>query len=287
LKSLKAFATSTFKKMLEAENEFEEAAINEFEKLINPLITSSAYGSFKFSIANDCSPKIGEKKELGELRSNIIPKYHNEIFINPLTDIEICKIKNNYSEDEINDIFRPLVKIKSSNALYKVGYYDSETLNKIFVDKIVNIQRKKLLPIKQLSKDDIGELESSIIHKRNSQDGKSTRTTIFKEQLKSYEFEIKTNQVDAKDHDPILLNEEIVLNIHFDSENGFKFSFDDFDIAHTAIEYERGLKEFYTSFYNKILLLIDIKKRSEQESKDWEIIKKLIGNPESLKNKIN
>jgi hypothetical protein len=283
LKSLKAFGKSTFKKMQQTLDEFGDTVANEFEKMINPLITNNTYGSFKFSIANDIYHRHGESKEFSELKSNIISKYHNEIFINPLTDEEITKIKTNYTEEEINEIFRPLVKIKSNNSLYKIGYYDSETLNKTFVDRIINIQRKKLLPITPLSKEDIGELESSIIHKKSSLDGKVTKKTIFKEQLKAYEFDTKINQIDAKNYDTLILNEEILVNINFNSELGFRFSFDDFNIDYLDIEYERGLKEFLNSMYNKIVLLSNSKDKSEQELRDWDVIRRLIGNPEALK----
>lgn len=285
LKSLKAFAKSKLRKILEIENEIELNLAIELDKLINPLITNTAYGSFKFSIANDFQVRIGEKKELAELKANIVPEYHNEIFINALSDNEINSIKNNYNEDEINDIFRPLVKIKSNHKFYKIGYYDTENLNKIFVDRIINNQKKKLLPIKQISKEDIGELENSIIHKRNSTDGKISKTVILKEQLKSYEFDVKINQIEAKDHDPIILNDEIILSVQFNSDSGFKFYFDDAYIEFTDIEYERGLKGFHNLFYNKMLKLININEKNHHEQQEWEIFNRLIGNLSALKNK--
>lgn len=121
------------------------------EKLINPLITSSGYGSFKFSIANDFLYREGEKREIFELKADIVLKYHNEIFINPLSDSDIDSIKGNFSEEEVNGIFRPLSKIKANNTPYKVGYYDSEDFNKRFVNRIVNRQKQKLLTVKQIT----------------------------------------------------------------------------------------------------------------------------------------
>lgn len=283
LKSLKAYAITKFKQVLEISSNVDNSINPEIEKLINPLITSSAYGSFKFSIANDFMYREGENQSVTELKSNIIVKYHNDIFTNPLTDSDIENFKNNYSEDEVNDIFRPLTKIKSNDTPYKVGYYDAETFNKKFVDKIVNKQRRKLLSVKQISQEDIGELESSIIHKRNTEGGKITKTTIFKEHLKSLEFEIKTNLIEPKDKNPLLLNEEIIVNVNFNSQSGFKFSFNDFQIEHTYIKYEKGLTDFYTSFYNKIYYLKNIVDKTEQELKDWEVVRKIIGNIDALK----
>lgn len=283
LKSLKAYAKSKYKRMFDLMGEIEDSVIREFDRLINPLVTNCSYSSFKFSIANDTLHTDGEDDKLIELKSNIVISYHNEIFINPLTDIEIAQVKLNYTEDELNDIFRPLTKIKSHSTPYKISYYDSENLEKKYVNKIVNKQREKLFTVNQISQEDIGELESSIIHSRSSQGGKVTKKTIFKEHLRAYEFDIKTNQIIPKDYSPLILNEEIVISISFNSEIGFVFSFDDLQIEYTDTEYERGLTGFFIVFYNKIVDLANSEEKKEQELKDWEIIKKLIGNPEALK----
>jgi hypothetical protein len=283
LKSLKAFAVSKFKRVLKIENEVQETFIKEIEKLVNPLVTTSAYGSFKFSIANDFLPREGEKKEVLELKANIVSKYHNEIFINPLEDNDIDLIKNNFSVEEVNEIFRPLSKIKSNNTPYKVGYYDSEDFIKKFVNRIVNKQRQKLLTVKSITQEEIGELENSITHKRSSLDGRVHKTIIFKEQLKKYEFDVRTNQIEPKEFSPLILTEEILLNVSFNSDTGFTISFEDFRIEHTDIEYAKTLKGFYSAFYEKIMNLANSTKKKEEEMKDWEVISKLIGNPDALK----
>jgi len=283
LKSLKAYAISKFKKLIEVGKDAEESFSKEVEKLINPLVTGSAYGSFKFSIANDFLSRESEQKELLDLKANVVAKYHNEIFINPLDDIDIELIKNNFSEEEINEIFRPLTKIKSNNSPYKVSYYDSEDFNKKFVSQIVNKQRQKLLTAKPITQEDIGELESSITHKRSTQGGKIHKTTIFKEQLKSAELNLKTNQIEPTDNAPLILSEEILLDINFNSNSGFTFSYPDFRIENTDIEYHKALKSFYNAFYAKLKYLANTKVRNEEEQKDWDAIHKIIGNPDALK----
>ncbi len=283
LKSLKAYAISKFKAALAIGGDVEESFSKEVEKLVNPLVTGSAYGSFKFSIANDFLTREGEQKEVLDLKANVVAKYHNEIFINPLADGDIETIKSNFSEEEINEIFRPLTKIKSSNSPYKVGYYDPEDFNKKFVNRIVNRQRQKLLTVKPISQEDIGELENSITHRRSSQGGKIHKTTIFREQLKKYEFDVKTNQIEPKDSSPLILSEEILLNVVFNSEKGFEISFADFSVVHSDISFEKTLKGFYTLIYEKITYLVNAKERNIEEQKDWEAIKNLIGNPDALK----
>ena len=215
-----------------------------------------------------------------ELKANVVAKYHNEIFINPLTDDDIQLIKRNFTADEVNEIFKPLTRIKSNNTPYKVGYYDSDDFNKKFVSKIINKQRQKLLTIKPVTQEDIGELENSITHKRSSHDGKIHKTTIFKQQMKSAELNIKTNQIEPADHSSIILNEEIIIDLNFNSNNGFTFSYPDFRIQNTDIEYFKALKGFYNAFYIKLKHLAKTDIKNEEEQKDWEAGKKLIGNPD-------
>lgn len=283
LKSLRAFAKSKLRKIVDINEEIESKVIKDFENSISPLLTHSGYGSFKFSIANDIISRPGEQRKLAELKSNIVSKYHNEIFINPLTDDDISRIKKAFDEDEVNEIFRPLAKIKSNNSPYRISFFDTEDYNKKSVTRIVNKQRKQLLTVKQLSPDDIGELESSIIHKRSSQDGKISKKTILKEQLKTYEFDFETNLIEPKDTSSIILSEAIVLNVHFDTEKGFKFHFADFHIENWDTEYDRGLQGFYNQFFNKVQYLRGTKKMTENEQRDWEVIKRLIGNIDNLK----
>ncbi|MFW6046684.1 MAG: hypothetical protein ACOCP4_02695 [Candidatus Woesearchaeota archaeon] len=283
LKSIKAYARSKYKKIKDVDEELEDSIKKELDKRINPLITSSAYGSFRFSIANDFVAREGEENELVKLKSNIVSFYHNEIFTNPLTDNEIEKIKNSYSESDIDAIFRPLSKIKSNRNPYKIGYYDSESMDKRYVKKIVNNQRRKLFPSKEISQKDIGELESLIKHKRRSKDGTITKKTIIREELKTYEYDLKISKIEPRDKPLIILSEEILINIHFDSQTGFKFTFEDLEIEHSSSEFHKGLEEFYSKFYEKIMTLANKENKTEKEQREWEVVKGLINNPDALK----
>jgi hypothetical protein len=282
LKSLKAYAVSSFKRTIDSANTNEKAA-KEFEQSINPLITSSAYGSFKFSIANDFVGRAGERKDIRHLKANIVSKYHKEIFTNPLTEEDIKNIRDSYDDEEVNLIFRPLTKIKAINTPFKIGYYDTNNFHKKFASRILNEQKRSLLPDKKITQEDIGELESTIIHKRGSKEGRVSKKTIFRELLKSYEFDIKKSQIEPKDKAPILLSEEILLNVNFNSESGFRFSFDDFQIENTDIEYEKGLDGFYNQFYEKTIHIINLEEKEKQGMNEYSIIKKLINNPDALK----
>lgn len=283
LKSLKAFALTKFKKALQLKGEIEESSIRELEKMVNPLVTSSAYGSFKFSVANDFLTHGNEKKELLELKANVVAKFHNEIFSNPLSDEDIDIIKKNYAEEEVNEIFRPLTRIKSNNTPYKIGYYDPDTFDKKFANRILNKQKKRLLTVKPITQEDIGQLESSITHTRNLQSGKVTRKTIYREQLKAYEFDIRTNIIEPSNDAPLILSEEIIITVNFDSNTGFTFSFPDFRVEFTDIEFNRAKEGFYNSFNSKLKYLANKDLVREDERKDWEAVSKLIGNPDALR----
>ncbi len=283
LKSLKSYASSMFTRMT-TELDYSEKAEKEFEKLANPLLTGSSYGSFKFSLANDFLNREGEDEKVNQLKSSIVEKYHNNIFTNPLDTEDIKVLKEEFDNEEINNIFRPLTKIKAKNTPYKVGYYDTENFNKVFVPRIATEQKKKLLPIVGINKDEIGKLESSIVHRRELNSGRVSKKTILSEELKSYEFEQLIKEIEPKNYSSIILNEEILLSINFDSENGFNLSFPDFNIETTNTEYQRGLDELHELLYLKIIRISGKETKNDTEEAEWNFIKKIINNPEALKN---
>ena len=283
LKSLRAYAISQFKRIKGLQDSFEEVTYEKLERFFNPLITSTSYGSFRFSIANDFLQREGETREVVSLKSNVVSKYHNEVFTNPLSDEDINTIKQNYADEEVNDIFRPLAKIRSANSAYKVGYFDAEELTKIYPGRIINRQKTHLITVNPPDREEIGTLESLLIHKRSSQPGKFTHKTIFKQELKSYESEIKTNVIEPANHNSIILSEQILINMSFDSASGFTFSFDDLNVAYTDTEYDEANKGFQDAFYKRIVAVINTTDKSEVNEKNLQCIKRLINNPDVLK----
>jgi hypothetical protein len=283
LKSIKAFAITTYKKQYNITTDLGDHVKKQIEKIVNPLVTNSAYGSFKFSIANDFMARQNEENDIIELKSKIVNKYHNEIFTNPLTELDIEKLKNEYTDVEMDEIFKPLTKIKSPNADYKIGFYSNENFEKHYLPKIVNKQRCQLIINRQLNEEDIGELENSIIHKTKSLAGKTSKTVIHKESLKSYESSLAIKIIEPKDRQPIVLNEEISLIFTFDSEKGFTFSFYDLAIEFTATKYQDALNGFYNLFYKKIKSVVNKKEKNSDEEKEFDVIKKMINNLDGLK----
>lgn len=284
LRSLKAYAIAAFMRadsiIKKMGGKIDEAA-EQFEQLVNPLITTSGIGSFTFAIANDFLSR-GEEGELVKLKADVLINYHERIFINPLDDIEIGLLKKEYKDDEINQIFKPITKIKSTKSPYKVAYFDIEGYSKKYVPPIAKVQRKKLLPLNPPSSEDIGVLESSIVHSRQLNDGKKKRNVIQKEQLKTYELEFKTNQIEPKDMRPLILNEAIIIEVDFDATKGFTFSYEELGINHTNTDYYQGLQIFYTKFYDRLIEIIRLYTRDTNSTAEWNTVAKLLNNPESL-----
>ena len=282
LKSLKAFAITRYRSVFSSVREIGDGLGRAIDQIVNPLITQTSYGSFKFSIANDYLERPGEERELVLFKASIVPIYHDEIFINPLTPEGIDEIKKKYDNEEIGRIFKPLFRIKSNNTPYRIGYIDSENLNKTYVNTIINKQRKQLITATGISEEDIGFLEDSVVHKRLT-GGRISRETIISEQLKSFSRELKTRVIEPSNLPPVILNDEIVITITFDSDVGFSFSFDDIQIKHTSNEYHKGLKEFYSKFYDYASFLNkNWRTLGVKEIKDYEVISRLIGNLEAL-----
>lgn len=283
LKSLKAYALTKVKRLVKFRDDSLTELQKEIDRIINPVITNSSYGSFRFSIANDFLKREDEEKEIVDLKSQIVSKFHNEIFINPLSEQEIEEIKEEFSEDEINEIFRPLAKIKSNNSGYSIGVYDTDSFSKKYVPKIINKQKKELLTTKTLSQEDIGELVTTIAHKRVSDKGKVSKKTIRSEEFKKYETIIKLKEIVPKDKPSIILSEEIVIDMLFDSNIGFTFSFDDFKVSYTDTEYQKAIDGFNNSFYSKIISLLHKDELSVEDNNDLQMISKYIGNLDALK----
>lgn len=287
VKSFKAYSGKEFRSVLLTGNhsaiskDFDDE-ISKLQEMTNPVVTAAGFGSFKFSIASDFLPRLGETETISRLKSNILIKYHDEIFSKDLSDESISLFKEKFSNDEIEEIFRPIFNIKSARSDYNVFYYDRESITKKIIAATKNIQKQKLLPKRELSPVDIGQLENIISHTRFTQNGFFSRKTILKQELKSYSFDQRTNYIDVKGFAPIILKQEIVINVDFSSEIGFTFSFEDFSIETTSIIYNEGLHEFYHQFLAYVKYISHLEERDDIQTRDWLLIKKLIENPQNL-----
>ena len=282
IKSLRAYAFAEAKRILEVTEDGFKVLEKQIEELINPVVTEASFGSFRFAIANDYISR-GERTDLFHFKESVIPNYHEQIFANPLEDEDIEQILKKYSEDEVNAIFKPLVKVKAPNNPYKIAYFDLNDLTKKYSKRIVNNQRKKLITSILISNEDIGELESLLVHSKTGPKGKTTKSTIRSEVLRSAEFDERTNLISPKGKATQMLNEEIVVSIEFSSTNGFTFSFSDAEIEFTGKTVNEARQGFFDAFYTRTIELTNQANMTLEEKKQWQVISSLFSKPESLK----
>lgn len=258
-KSIKAFTFSKVKKIINVTEDNINRIKRELNEIINPLIVSASYGSLRFGLSNDFVRRGNELKEISKLKENVIEDYHNEILTNPLQDEDIQSIKEKYSEEEIDSIFKPLVKMRSTNSNYNIGFYDKGSFRINKTTKIANKQKNKLISLPEFSKEDIGVLESSIIHKREEGAGKLKKRTIYSEILKEYKAEYRIKELIPKNGKPILLNNDLLVELEFNAEVGFTFRYLDLNIEFSAVGLDEAFKGFQYSLYDKIKELIKCK----------------------------
>jgi len=189
LRSFKAFAVARFHQIATTLAKVPKdinAAGRQFQELATPLLTNTGIGSFKFSIANDFLQRPGEDPQVTRLKANILQQYHENIFTSPLDNTQIEKFKGEFQPEDLDRIFRPIIRIKSNRSPYKVAYFDNETYHKKYLLRVSSDQKAKLLPLVEESRENIGILESSIVHARELASGKKARSLIQRQQLQSY-----------------------------------------------------------------------------------------------------
>ena len=285
-KSLKAYSKYQFKQTFRnATHDAEELEVNaeKFQEEVEPVLTTAAFGSFRFSVASDFLLRVGENEEVAALKAAVVQQYHETIFTRDMDSEFILEIKQNLSDEEIDHIFRPIFNIRSEKSEYRVSYYDKDTFRRKVLKRTVNADKNKLLPVKQINADDIGKLETTLSHIRKLNQGSGlSRSIILKQELKAYSFDYTTSILEPKNQPAIILNQEIRINIGFNSEVGFTFSFDDLPIEVTSLNYEDGLDKFYLQFISFITNLAAKEIHDEAESKYWLTITKLVANPDAV-----
>lgn len=257
------------------------SAAESFQESVKPVITNASFGSFKFALATDYLVRVGEQKEITTLKSNILLKYHEEIFTQELSDENIEGFKEEFTDDEIDEIFRPLTHLKANNREYKIGFYNRETFKKEEIKPILSKEKAKLLPIKTISKEDIGKLESTISHKRETNTGSQSRSIILRQEMKTGSFDYPISIIEPKGESKIILNNQIIINVYFDSEKGFNLSFSDLGIESNSNSFDDALGQFHYAFL-QLVREVKIDKILREENKFWRVITHLINNPDAI-----
>ncbi|MCL1671689.1 hypothetical protein [Elizabethkingia ursingii] len=280
-KSIKAYTLSKIKDIIEVTEENINKVRKEINEIINPLIVNAGYSSLRFGLANDFIRRGHEESEIIKLKENVIEDYHNEILINPLNENDIKEIKEKYTDDEIDSIFKPLIKMRSVNSNYNIGFYEKNSFRVTKPSKIGSKQKSKLISLPLLSKEDIGVLENKIIHKREQGAGKLKTTTIHSEILKEYKSEFEMNMLEPKNLKPIILNYGIVIEREFNAEIGFTLRYLDLDVEFSAIDSTEAFYGFTHNLIEKIKEIINNRDRPENKE-HFLIVKDLISNIDSI-----
>jgi hypothetical protein len=281
-KSLKAFSKIKYKRQFLTEGviyDMIEDAADRFQDNMNPIVTSAGFGSFKFAIAADWLPRFGEDQQSTRLKSNMVLRYHEEIFSKQLTKENIQDFKDEYNDEEINDIFRPLLNISSRKNEFKVSYYDRNSLKRHYVNTTGDKLKRQLLPIKTLTGEDIGRLENTISHKRSDNKGHLHKSILLKQELKSGTFDYPINVLAPNGFDPFILTQQIVINVGFNSEIGFVLSIEDLPIESTNKTFNQALNDFYLNLIDHINYLNQKEERTLEEERQWSYITSIVSNP--------
>lgn len=283
-KSIKAFAKSKFKKsaivkVISVDDEEDHA--DEFQKLINPVLTAAGFGSFKFAVATDILGRIGEVPEITKLKSNILLNYHDEVFSKDFNQQTIAQFRQEYSKEELDDIFRPVINMRTSKADYRISYLDRDSLTTKLVSRIGQKEKKELLPPKTIQPTDIGFLESVIAHTRQTDQG-SSRKVILKQDLTSYTFSYPTRYIESKIADPIILNNEISITVNFNNQVGFVLSIEELPIQVVSDTFNEGLSKFYDALVRFILDVTSKKEPTDQDLQYLSFANKFLGDTNAL-----
>jgi hypothetical protein len=282
-KSIKAFSKSKYKRSTLKKSNFsedEDYLANEFQKLINPVLTSAGFGSFKFAVATDILGRPGETSEITKLKSNLLISYHDEIFSKDFSEADINYFRSEYSKEELEEIFRPVFNMRTSNAEYRIEYFDRESLTSKQIRRIGGKEKKALLPIRKINEEDIGMLENIIAHTRETDKG-FARKVILKQDLTSYTFDFPTRYIDSKNETPIILADEIRINVSFNNQIGFNYSLDELPIQVNSNLFNDGLSKFYDQFAKFFRELAAKEMRIDREIQHWNYLLKIISNPSS------
>jgi|GEM_PF-920474 hypothetical protein len=287
-KSVRAFAAARFERFVTTLTKVPsniDAARRQFEDLSVPLLTGVSLGSFRFSLANDFLQREAEQPEVSRLKADTLIEYHEQIFTRTLDDDNISLLKQDYTPDELDKIFRPISNIQDEKAPYKVGYFDPESYQKRYVPKTSAAQRQKLLAMDGAASQKVGVLESSVIYVRELSRGRKEQRTILREQLNAFSFTKSIDQIDPHDKRPLPLRKNLAIDVQFNKATGFRYYNSDFRIEHTDTDPQKGEDTFHSLLYNQIVAIVNGEIKPEAGINWRGIVDTFLTNPESLKTK--
>ncbi len=103
------------------------------------------------------------------------------------------------------------------------------------------------------------------------------------EEFKRYEKYLRLKEIIPKNNPSIILSEEILVNMIFDSNIGFTISFEDLNIQFTNVDYEKAFEGFNDLFYDRIIFLVNKAELLPNEKNELSYLKRIINNIHVLK----
>jgi hypothetical protein len=250
------------------------------KKLFTPLVCDLNYGSCKISISMDYISR-GETEEFTEIKKDLVKSFHENILNNKLSNEDVATLKKQFSADDLDQIFRPVSKIRSVANSYAVTFINKQTIGRVTIPAISHMQRSILLKKMEVIQEEIGILENIILYKSKDALGKSKSKTIFQEPLKTIDKEITVQEIKPAHYSTILLAKPINIDIHFDEESGFTLRYDELKIESQEKNYNAALTKLHDRIYQRAIYFAthDIEAYEEEQLR---IIKTIIPNPRAL-----
>lgn len=262
-------------------SKFDKKDLSNLLKSILPLAdfrtVDFGFSSFEMGLSVDkvVNSKI-EDTTIKEWVRNIGNEYKDSILDENISKEEQDQLLKRYSEEERQKIFKPIVAIADmimiktniSDVYHNIGLKDKTIATKL----ISQIAFKNNIEI------DLGVIESTIAHKISNPSGRTTKKVISNQVLNNYDLKMFLNAIEPSGDRSIIFSKDIEVIMHFDSQNGFKFSFNELGVTSTGLDYNTVFRNFNDELFKKIKEIAS----GSKESRFYNIISSIINNPDEL-----
>jgi hypothetical protein len=262
-------------------SKFEKKELKNLLKSILPLADYRAvdfkFSSFEMGLSIDkvVNSKI-EDIVIKDWVRNIGNEYKDVVLDENISNKEQDKFLLRYSDEERQKIFRPIVviadmiKVKSD---ISDNYHDIGLKDKKIAEKLTS-----QLISKEKPENDIGVIESTISHKISNPYGRTTKKVISNQVLNNYDLKMFLNTIEPTGNRSIIFSKDIEVTMHFDSQSGFRFNFNELGVSSAGLDYNTVFRNFNDELYKKIKLIIS----GSKNSMDYDIVNSIINNPEEI-----
>jgi|GEM_PF-5597796 len=239
-------------------------------------------GSFEVELVNDFVP-YGTSKEVNNVTINSLDIFTRDVLENPMDNEEITEIKKRYTQEEVNNIYGPIIKVRSSGSDFKI--------------EVVSKDRTRRRPIAKLNKD----VKKKVITKVSREPGNitsliSTTGALTEEGKKIHipgftfspsEAMGSIIQLRSPNKKLTPLSEPIAIKLKQNAQDKYDLSSQLSPSIHfTNLENEQDLKEALITMelrhYYRVKFLLESDELNDKDVKELDTYKTIIGDVESL-----